>query len=345
MIGGYTAFGAGKWDRTVWEKMIPVDMQTEKEGYKWETIKPYIPEAVRAHPIWTLDSDPEANARILEAHPPFLGMNLVNRAKPAATVLAVWKEKDDMPVICVQRYGRGRSMAFMPDAAGGWGERYQTEWGEGEKDNRYYRRFWVNAVRWLAENSRSSRQTGLAASTDAVQYRPGETIIVSAWKNKLRKPEELKGWKLTARLEKQTGGAVKLRLEKDGVFRGTLALPETAAVGETAVRVDAAGPEGRKETSRVPIRVTDVGLEMLDTTPDRKLLVDLAALTGGRVCDPEDDEWIACLRASAGADSPDASGRRFLVPLWDRAWLWALLTALLSAEWFLRRRLRFKGGE
>jgi len=35
--------------------------------------------------------------------------------------------------------------------------------------------------------------------------------------------------------------------------------------------------------------------------------------------------------------------RQFRVPLWDRSWLWALLVLLLSAEWFLRKRFRFRG--
>jgi hypothetical protein len=320
--------------------MIPVDMQTEDEGYRWEKIKPLIPQAVRSHPIWTIDTDPEANARILEAHPEFLGTNLVNRAKPAATVLAYW-EKENMPIICVQRYGKGRSMAFMPDAAGGWGELYQTEWGEGEKDNRYYRRFWVNAVRWLAENSLSSRQTALLAATDAINYRPGDAVVVTARKRKLDKVDDLRPWTVTAELEGVNGRPVRLALQDNGTFRGSLDLPETLAAQEPVVRVTAIGPKQQTEEERVPIRIVQTSVETLDPTPDPGLLRDLATLTGGTVYEPTDDSWAERLITDKAAER--AGIRQFDVPLWDRSWIWALLIMLLSFEWFLRKRLRLRG--
>ena len=32
-----------------------------------------------------------------------------------------------------------------------WGKSFEEFWGEG--DNRYYRKFWRNVVKWLGENS------------------------------------------------------------------------------------------------------------------------------------------------------------------------------------------------
>ena len=37
-----------------------------------------------------------------------------------------------------------------------WGRDFEHNWGEG--DNRYFRKFWRNVVRWLAENSEASQQ-------------------------------------------------------------------------------------------------------------------------------------------------------------------------------------------
>jgi uncharacterized membrane protein len=52
-----------------------------------------------------------------------------------------------MPIIACQTYGRGRTMAFAPDTTADWGRYFESQWGEG--DNRYFRRFWRNVIRWL----------------------------------------------------------------------------------------------------------------------------------------------------------------------------------------------------
>jgi uncharacterized membrane protein len=340
MIGGYTSFGAGKWDRTVWEQMIPVDMKTEDEGYLWETVTPTIPEDVRDHPLWHLDADPDRNARILAAHPPFLGFNLVNRAKPAARVLALHQDRN-MPLIAVQPYGRGRSLAFVSDAAGGWAERYETEWGEGDRDIRHYRRFWLNAVRWLAENSLSPHRTRLVASTDAVNYIPGETIRLQARKLGLARADDLRGWKVRAELVSDALTRTPLELdEQRAVFAASLVLPEDLPATETAVRFTAEGPKGAApETEEVSIRVLPADRELADPTPDRQTLQQLAERTGGAVLTTA-GQLGDILRTPQ--DAQQAGGRLFNVPLWDRAWLWFLITALLSAEWFLRKASVFR---
>jgi uncharacterized membrane protein len=341
MIGGHTSFGAGKWDRTTWEQLIPVDMQTEAEGHVWETVVPTIPEEVRTHPIWHLDADRDRNVRILAAHPPFMGFNLVNRAKPAARVLALHQGRS-MPLIAVQPYGRGRSMAFVSDAAGGWAERYQTEWGEGERDIRHYRRFWVNTVRWLAENSLAAHRTRLLASTDAVNYAPGETLRLHARKLGLVRAEDLRGWQVRAELAGDVLTRTRLELdEQRGLFAGSLVLPEDLAASETSVRFVAEGPKGTApETQEVPIRILPADRELADPTPDAQTLRQLAERTGGNVL-TDGDHRAAILRTPR--DTQQAGGRLFNVPLWDRAWLWFLITALLSAEWFLRKTTIFRG--
>ena len=58
-----------------------------------------------------------------------------------------------------------------------WGRDFEHNWGEG--DNRYFRKFWRNVVRWLAENSESG-QKRLWVETDKVIYRPGQDIRIKA---------------------------------------------------------------------------------------------------------------------------------------------------------------------
>ena len=338
MIGGYTAFGAGGWDRTVWEQLIPMDMATGEEGYVWETFTPEIPEAAVSHPIWQLDADPDRNRRILEAHPPFLGTNLVRRAKPAATVLAVWEERE-MPVIAVQPYGRGRTMAFTSDAAGGWGERYQTEWGEGERDNRYYRAFWVRAVRWLAENSLAGHRTPLVGNTDRVACRPGETVAVSARNVQVETPELLRDRTVTVRAENSDQPPRSLALnERTGVFEGVFPIPAAWSDDEAVLIFEERGPEGTvAQSDRVLLHVRVRDREFLTVEPDPDLLSDLAAVTGG-VDAESPGEVASLLDAACSREAVERSA--YTVPLWDRPWLLALLVALLCVDWLIRKRVR-----
>jgi hypothetical protein len=83
---------------------------------------------VRSHPLWRISADADENEQILATHPPFLGMNRVRRAKPGALVLATRPDMNNEPVIAAQQYGRGRSIAYLPDPNGGWAREF-VKWG------------------------------------------------------------------------------------------------------------------------------------------------------------------------------------------------------------------------
>jgi uncharacterized membrane protein len=340
MIGGYTAFGAGGWDKTVWEQLIPVDMATKDEGYVWEDIKVDIPPVARRHPIWHMAEDEAENDRILDAHPIFKGSNLVNRAKPGAQMLAYW-EKRDMPLICVQSYGKGRSMAFTSDAAGGWSELYQTEWGEGDHDNRHYRRFWLNTVRWLAENSLSSHRTEFIANADALQYRPGEAVGLQARLRLLTEPALLRPLTVTAQLVGSETTTANLELDPAyGRFVGKLTLPAELPGNQATIRVTALNQDDKpvgEET--IVVGLDHTSLELADTEPDRAALETLAELTDGEVL-ANPGQLKTLLKTPVAQPKPGA--RRYSVPVWDSAWLWLLALLMMSAEWFYRKALRFR---
>lgn len=340
MIGGYTAFGAGGWDKTAWEQLIPVDMATKDQGYVWEDIPVAIPPAAKQHPIWHMADDPAETDRILAAHPVFKGTNLVNRAKPGAQVLAYW-EKKDMPLVCVQSYGKGRSMAFASDAAGGWAEKYQIDWGEGDHDNRHYRRFWLNTIRWLAENSLASHRTEFIANADALQYRPGEAVALQARLRLLSDPVVLRQLTVTAHLAEGTAPPIPLELDPArGLFLGNVPLPADLSGDQATILVSAVGPEGKPVgEERVVVGLDRTSLELAEPEPDRPALVSLAELTDGEVL-TSPNQLKSLLNAPAAQPKPGA--RRYAVPMWDNAWLWGLAVLMMSGEWFYRKALRFR---
>src|SRR5262249_3760790 len=87
-----------------------------------------------------------------------------------------------------QNFGRGRTFAMATDSTIAWGTDFEKSWGEG--DNRYFRKFWRNVVRWLTENSEGG-QRRLKAETDRIIYRPGQDIQVKvrAYDEELGEPD------------------------------------------------------------------------------------------------------------------------------------------------------------
>jgi uncharacterized membrane protein len=164
MIGGNSAFGKGGYHRTILDQIIPVAMQQENDSHA-RSISLRVPVGALAHPVMAIGSTRQETEQIwTEKFPTLYGCNLVDRAKPGAVVLGVdgaaRNQYGPRLLLAVQNIGKGRSMAFTSDTTRSWGRDFETIWGEpinpalplaeGNCDSRYYRQFWVNAVRWLA---------------------------------------------------------------------------------------------------------------------------------------------------------------------------------------------------
>ncbi len=354
MVGGITSFGAGGWDQTVWDQLIPVDMRGGRIGQGWlyHQFRVQIPEEAQTHPIWRIVEDPEQNRRVLAAMPIFLGTNYMQRLKPAATVLGVSAtpipQAGIMPIFASQTYGRGRTFAFAPDTTADWGRFFESQWGEG--DNRYFRRFWRNLVRWLSENSTAGNKR-LQIATDRVIYRAGQPIVVTAQAFDEQLKETI-DYDLVANVKTTDTSATAARLP---------ALPLTAAtsgkdyVGQMDSQALAASPDlvGTASTV-VPSREIEVIAshqgqeiartstkiqilpdlhELLQPRPQPELLERLAQATDGIVC--RDSQTLVNSLSQIPVTRGDAVITR--QPMWDSPWLWLLVMGLLALEWSLRR--------
>lgn len=355
MIGGNTSFGSGGWDKTPWEKMIPVDMEYYGNGLIWTNVYPKVPEAARAHPVWRMLPDEKANGKVLDTHPIFVGTNQVSRAKPGATVLLETAPPQQtrvsngrggyyyystgspikQPLICVQTYGKGRSMAFTSDAAGGWGVHYHC-WGEPGKDNRYYRRFWVNTVRWLAENSQARYAHQLLGNANRLVFRPGETAIVSASLPR-RKDGDTIPATVVAVLENHPEASVGLQFDPaTRKFTGSLKIPEELRSGPVNLVFTATHPKTKAEagTDKVCLQIVAFDKEFANPAPAPDDLATLARLTHGRMI--KDGAELAALFNDSLRQSRQTT-ETYRIPLWDGKWLWGAFCALLVAIFLVHR--------
>ena len=352
MVGGITSFGAGGWDQTVWDQLIPVDMTggTLGRGWLYHNFNVKIPEEALSHPIWKIVEDPAQNRRVLDSMPQFLGTNYMLRLKPAAIILGESAtpipQAGIMPIFACQSYGRGRTFAFAPDTTADWGRLFESQWGEG--DNRYFRRFWRNAVRWLTENSIRGNKR-LQIETDRVIYREGQPIQITARALNEQFKETI-DYQLTARLILANTG----RITSDAVDTVLVPNPQKTAYGaEIETRSLTSGLDGEtsavaatreieviamhngKEESRATTRVTILPdlHELAQPRPQPEVLERLAEMTGGTTLRGTGD--LLTLLRDMHANAGDSIISR--QPLWDRPWLWLLILTLLAVEWSLRR--------
>ncbi len=368
MGGGYTTFDVGHYDQTPWERITPVDMLAYGAGAMEKTFPIRIPDAVRHHPLWRFCENPEENERALDAHPVFTGMNRVKRAKPGAIVLAVRADAEgDEPVMAAQTYGRGRSIAWLPDPNGGWARDYIT-WGPrgGPPQGRHtelghgyefqfnadaarspeapepphpapwYGNYWVNLVKWLGENSVRWHQDQLAGRAKASAAKPGELLPVAAEVLSVTKLDELLALDVGARLDLPGSPRVRLEYDRDErEFIGSLPVPADARGDQLTIYFDAT-TEQAAHTDTVAVGLRHSQLEFTETKPDAAFMEELAAAGAGRVLESPTDAvgWLA--------EVADERRRQAAVswnqPLWPRWPLLALLLGLLFLEWALRRR-------
>ena len=368
MGGGHTTFDSGEYDKTPWEKIVPVDMKAYGKGFSAKWFQIDIPQAVRGHPLWTLSPVERENEKILAAHPRFAGMNHVRRAKPGAIVLAFRKGTDE-PVIAAQRYGRGRSIAFLPDPNGGWG-RFYADWGppdgpflnpnwihlgQGKKfrfdkaaatrnpgpspphPSAWYGQYWVNVVRWLGENSIRWQRDQLAGRIEAARAHPGRKLKVAAEFLPITEVDDLLSLDLGARLDLLGSRRTRLLYDRDRrEFTGQFSVPSSVE-NAAPLKVVFDVMVGEKTYSQVEtIGVHRGNPEFDDPAPDPIFLAGLADATGGRILETVEDAVTSNREAVEKRRSQ--SNRSQSIPLWSKWLPWLIFAICFCGEWALRRR-------
>lgn len=284
--------------------------------------------AGQAQILFQLGDSPAATAAIWEALPPVYWLLAPVELKPGAEVLAAAEpvpSEDDatrpaarsQPAIVRHFVGAGEVLMHLTDETWRW--RYRN-------DDRFFLRYWGQAVRRLARGRLGRGQVQL--TTDRADYEAGEPVVLRA---------VVPG--------AGQGGAVAATAvvsgETTGVRRVSLApRPERPQVLESVL----AGLSPDRYTARLADDVAVVPVQFtIERPPDEltRLAVDWAALaqaarlTGGQAVRWEHaDELTALLPPPM----PAVVERLPPEPLWNRPWAIGGLVALLSVEWFIRRR-------
>jgi len=276
------------------------------------------------HPIMRIGGTAEDSRKLWSSMPALAASAMVGGPRPGASVLALTTAPGGgvFPVVAVQPYGRGRSMIFAGEAAWRWKMLVAST-------DRSYEFFWRQAARWLA--SKAPDQVAITVP-DAPE--PGDAMsveVVARDASFAPVPDAAVDATLTL-----PGGAtepIKLRRVDATSGRFTAALgPEQAGL----YRVHAEAKRGTTPLGSADrwMYVGGADREFADPRLNEGFLRRVARNSNGRYVRAADASKIPGWLQSTVPQNA-APERR---DLWHEPWTFAVIIALLSGEWILRRR-------
>ena len=325
MLGGRSSFGLGGWAATPLANVLPTEMHPG-DGQ----VEP--PNGLRVLPnasgldsfVLKLASSRGENARIWQSLPPISGANRLGRAKPAALVLA--SQSDGEPLMVGQDVGKGRVLAFGGET---W------PWYRVEEGRNAHRRFWRQAIFWLAHKE-DKGESLVRVALDRRRVSQGQKLDLTATARD-EKNEPIPGVRFETKVESLGNGvpaAEKVDLFNNGTnFRGNYV--PLGKPGEYRVTVKALREDKELGSDNARFLVYQDDRELDNPAADHALLRQIAQITGGQTSAPE--QLGKYLKTLDGETLTETATQRE-VRLWDNWPFFLVFAGLLTVEWWLRKR-------
>ncbi len=310
----------GGYGSTPLAAILPVDVRVNDEQ-KLGAVRVEPTEDGLSHNI--LAFGPAEKTRIVwKALPPLSGYTKVTGVKPAAEVLIETDTHD--PILVVQQFERGRTAVFAADTTWRW------IFNEGQFA-RYHKSFWRQLVQWLTRSGYGGIRSGVWCETDRLRYLTGDIPVLTIRVG----GRPLENASVSATIE---GPGPKQTMHVgNGLGQHTLGMPEPVEKsGEYEVTVTATPKAGKPVIAKTKFVVQQLDIENENPGADPDLLKRIAKETGGQYFEVNDagKAFDAVLTRSEGAKLV----RPTYKPLWDSAFIYIALCALLCAEWIARKR-------
>ena len=310
------------------------------------------------HPVMQLADDPAGSATIWGGVPSPHWRSRTGVPKPASEVLLFARpaleglagaggaesvnaliermrmrdqEERDNALVTWNSQGRGRVVLLNFDAT--WRLRYGT-------GDTHHHKFWGQVLRWGAGPRLRSGNDRLRLGTDQLVYAPGEPMRILARASADEKTlAALDG--LRASVEAPGRDPSPLSLSRGefhaGLYEQEFTAPLTGGVVRVVLDIPESlrGEDGAAQiTTEVLVSEGQRWIELTDLTTDHTRLATIARLSGGRVVPRESLSDIPTALTQADPRVREIRSR----PIWNHPAVFALLLALLTAEWYLRRR-------
>jgi uncharacterized membrane protein len=244
--------------------------------------------------------------------------------QPGAMVVATKGTDDDRAaVIVLQRYGAGQVLYHATDELWRWRKRVE---------DRYYGRYWRQAVRFLCRAQRLGQSGDVELTSDRSVYRQGETVHFRLrFVDTSQSPADMQTVTLTAERRSGRQQTVVLTASADipGEYSGTL---PSAVAGEYHAWLAAPGLPGGPPTCDFSVERPE--RELLRQAAEVRDLQQAAQSSGGAAVAFDEVPQLPD-RLPRGESTAVLSSES--IPIWARGELLLLFVGLLAAEWLLRR--------
>lgn len=325
MVGGPNLFDEGRYGLSPIGDILPVRF-VESEFYRRDPpVRVRLSPAGAKHPILGFSGEyreGDAGPDLLwQEMPPLDGVNLME-AKKSATVLLETAQGVTWPVLTVSQKGKGRVLALTTDYAWKW---YMGMVASG-KGNQLYLRFVHRMVRWLTKDP----------SLDLVQMILPETTASTGQETDIRirfqdgVPSRISDAAVSFSVFNPQGVKIDSKLKpaaQPGEYIVSF-LPQNGGI----FRIKVETPAGQLEESMVVAGP----LEGLDAGPAHDRLQKISTSTGGKYISRKAELTKQIEQYAQKAEKQFVEEKS--VPLWATAFVMAVVLALLSSEWYLRRR-------
>jgi uncharacterized membrane protein len=248
MLGGARSFGEGGYGGTPVADALPLLIDPHaraSEPTTFARVKVLPTRAGEAHAVTQIAATEDASAKRWPELPQVTTINAPLPLKPAATVLLNGTDERDrtVPMLVWQPYGRGKSIAFLPQDSWEWQMHASIPLEDMTHEN-----LWRQMLRWLVTDVPAPVEA--TATTDRVE--PGEAVTIQAnvvdptW---LDVNDAHVVARVTAPGNKPIDVPLQWTGERDGLYRGTFVTTAPGAY-EIAVDADRGGkPIGTNTTS------------------------------------------------------------------------------------------------
>jgi uncharacterized membrane protein len=328
MLGGPRAFAEGGWTGTAVADVLPVVLDRNKVQAKGSvmrlSIKPTRAGAATA--VTQLGATEAASAERWDKLPVVTAVNRVDGVKPGATVLLMGTDESraERPMLIFQRYGRGKTFAFLPQDSWNW----QMD-AKIAVDDLTHENFWRQLLRWLVDGVPD--QVEPALTTERVE--PGEGAILTA---NVVDPSfvELNDAAVMATVTAPDGTISDVPMSWDGEHAGQYqATVPTKAPGWYEAKIDATRAGKSVGSAVTHFRAAPGDAEYFDATMHAGTLRRIADDTGGRFYDASNTATLAEDLRYTGRGVTTVEEHE----LWHMPIVLLLLVGLLCAEWGYRR--------
>lgn len=294
-----------------------------------EAFQPHLTiEGQKGHPLFRLAETDAQSAAVWNTLPGWYSRVEIRQLKPGALVLAEQKPRGlgepAWPLIVLQRAGAGKVLFHASDETWRW--RYRA----GDK---YFGAYWVQAIRYLSRGRLIGTDRRAELYTDRQFYDRGQPVTLRVrFLDERAIPAD--GSPVTVELDGANSARQSLQLtpvpQAPSLFEVTL-----QSLSEDSYHGFISRPTFQEAPPSTDFRVVSSQRELAQPQLDRSDLEMSAKLSGGRYFPWSEAANLP--RSLPAADNVLMQDERQL-PLWNRPEVLALLAAVLTIEWSLRKR-------